>query len=336
MDNTNEQENIAHHLLDTITRISLNQHTIPIPPDCEALVKHPPDTGLIVFGRCYADSERFIMRLASVLWAGGRATLKAKTTAKPRVRIPKPKVETRSDLPLAAASPTAGSSLEFGELTTEDHEDDESADFSGRVHSESYSAQNLSAAFDSILKTQTTSPSEPTASDHIPNLATQGVQHNFLAAIQQSTLSTIEAYRTSILNSLALDDPHGRIYSKNVRQMKEILAYEKWRKKLDGFTDEKKKGKAERHPVSRLLLPAGSLAVRKALYDRPTIAEREVVARLIKDLWKLDQLVDATVVVAYSGKPLQLSLIVGFGRLSGSIQIHGNPGREIWTCHNSC
>ncbi|WAR63250.1 hypothetical protein PtB15_18B332 [Puccinia triticina] len=59
--------------------------------------------------------------------------------------------------------------------------------------------------------------------------------NTFLAAVRTATLSTLEGYRHSILASLAQDDPNGRIYSKNVRQMKDILAYERWRKKLDSL-----------------------------------------------------------------------------------------------------
>ncbi|KAG0150710.1 hypothetical protein CROQUDRAFT_651948 [Cronartium quercuum f. sp. fusiforme G11] len=239
------------------------------------------------------------MRLTSVLRAGGRATAKAQKPSKPRVRALKPKAESA-----ATSVPEQSSALPLlGFVDLEAEESDRANDFSGRVHSESYSAQNLSAAFDSILSSKVPPLSTPNTSR--PEMHESSPQSTFLAAIQHSTLSTMDAYRTSILNSLALDDPHGRIYSKNVRQMKEILGFEKWRKKLELDGPQKgKKTKAERHPITRALLPPGSLAVRKALFDRPSVADEALATSMVKDLWKLDQLVDATVVVAYSGKRL--------------------------------
>ncbi|EGF99444.1 uncharacterized protein MELLADRAFT_79454 [Melampsora larici-populina 98AG31] len=254
------------------------------------------------------------MRFNSIIRAGARATTKAnKKPTKPRTKTLKPSTS-------ISATSLENSPL-FGIEETEPEANEESNDFTGRVHSESYSAENLTAAFDSLLtnKAQTSSNPIPTTTTNEKDLSKpfsrndNTPQTEFLNHIQTSTLSTIESYRTSILNSLKLDDQHGRIYSKNVRQMKEILGFEKWRKKLDLLNqidhqdrsiEKKKKSKPERHPITRVLLPPGSLSVRKALFDRPSLSDQDLTFKVLKDLWKLDKLVDATVVVAYSGELL--------------------------------
>lgn len=239
------------------------------------------------------------MRLTAILKAGARATVKVQKPpgTKPRARASKPKTKS-ADIAVLDSSSTA-SSFCFDDLEAEDA--DLSSDFSGRVHSESYSAQNLSAAFESILKTKVPHLDTPSLS---PSEHEQSAHSSaFLAAIHKSTLSTMDSYRTSILTSLALDDPHGRIYSKNVRQMKDILAFEKWRKKLDSNGSRtSRKLKLDRHPISRAPLSSGSLVVRKAIFDRPSVADEALAAAMVKNLWKLDRLVDATVVLAYSGE----------------------------------
>ncbi|WAQ93266.1 hypothetical protein PtA15_18A324 [Puccinia triticina] len=219
------------------------------------------------------------MRLFRPIQAGGRAIAKQPT---PRTSKPRPAAD-RARMLVAPEEPAAEADAE-----------DEPANFSGRVHSESYSADNLSAAFDSILSSSS-SPSPPAQPAAAPTDALPASTHpptnTFLAAVRTATLSTLEGYRHSILASLAQDDPNGRIYSKNVRQMKDILAYERWRKKLDSLQG----------PPAPATPSKAVLSHRKELDERPSIADPTIVQKLINQFWSINQLKDATILVSYAG-----------------------------------
>jgi hypothetical protein len=246
------------------------------------------------------------MRSFRPIQAGGRAILK-----KPS----KPKIPTGA---------LRSSTLEEPPAITIEPEDEEPGNFSGRVHSESYSADNLSAAFDSILSSSSStpakaSPSFSTVSSHEDGIIPPGTNEptqTFLSAVRSATLSTLENYRHSILDSLAKDDPNGRIYSKNVRQMKEILAYERWRKKLDNL-----RNGTTKNSTSASSSKTG-FSHRKELDERPSISDTLVVQKLIKEFWNINQLVDATVLVSYAGLSLLTALTYDYHRLIFTL-LHG-------------
>ncbi|KAI9629990.1 hypothetical protein KEM48_012402 [Puccinia striiformis f. sp. tritici PST-130] len=148
----------------------------------------------------------------------------------------------------------------------EETETEETENFTGRVHSESRKPSN-----------------QPT--------------QTFLKAVKTATLSTLEEYRQSILDSLAKDDPNGRIYSKNVRQMKDILAYEKWRKKLENSSA------PSLTPTKKSNLVTPIISHRKELDERPSISDTSIAKKLINQFWNLNDLVDGTVLVSYAGYP---------------------------------
>ncbi|KAH9816598.1 hypothetical protein DFH28DRAFT_209394 [Melampsora americana] len=280
------------------------------------------------------------MRFNSIIRAGARATVKSKNPNRSPVKTPKPTqttTNTSTSLPIFELDQTEGI-----------NSNEELNDFTGRVHSESYSAENLKAAFDSLLnenssnsnQSKSTTNFTSTSSDKETNETKKFVsaQDEFLNIIQTSTLSTIESYKNSILNSLKLDDQHGRIYSKNVRQMKEILSFEKWRKKLNSINSitkpstsskedqkVKKLKKSERHPITRVLLPSGSLSVRKSLFERPSLVDQSLTFKVLKDLWKLDKLVDATVVIAYAGHPTLIDELLKLKNIRKVIAIEELP-----------
>lgn len=184
------------------------------------------------------------MRPTRILYAGGRAlvknqpqtnkNLKRKNSLKSHTQIePQTAIITSVEPTRPRGSPEADDRLD-GFFSSSS----QSTNFSGRVHSESYSADNLSAAFDSILSSS--SKLDRVIEDHprhtddrTQTTHDQDSTQTFLSAVKNSTLSTLQTYRQSILESLAKDDPNGRIYSKNVRQMKDILTFERWRKKLE-------------------------------------------------------------------------------------------------------
>jgi hypothetical protein len=239
------------------------------------------------------------MRSFGIIQAGGRALLR--------------KTNSKTNPPL----PTTDYIIE----QQEQEQEEEQPNFSGRVHSESYSANNLSAAFDSILSSSSSSSSSKklsaatTAGKDVIPAGSNEATRTFLAAVKSSTLATLEDYRRSILDSLAKDDPNGRIYCKNVRQMKDILAYERWRKKLDNLalaqqqslsTTSSTATKKKSPPATPPAASKPSLSHRKELDERPSISDPIVVQKLIHELWHIDQLVDATILVSYSGQPLHL------------------------------
>jgi len=245
------------------------------------------------------------MRTFNIIQAGGRALLKT------RIR---PTILQEEEQPAAS----------------EDHDDHQQQHFTGRVHSESYSANNLEAAFDSILSesstpssSASTSSSRQKSDDAFPS-GTNEPTRTFLSAVKSSTLSTLEEYRQSILNSLAQDDPNGRIYSKNVRQMKDILAYERWRKKLDNLSPPppiKKTSSASSSASSSKSPPTH----RKELDERPSISDPQVVHKLIHDLWNINQLVDATILVSYSGYPTLIDELLKLKNVKKVIAIEEKP-----------
>ncbi|KAA1073643.1 Mitochondrial transcription factor 1 [Puccinia graminis f. sp. tritici] len=250
------------------------------------------------------------MRSFRPIQAGGRAILK-----KPS----KPKIPT---------SALRSSTLEEPTAITNEPEDEEPGNFSGRVHSESYSANNLSAAFDSILSSSSSStpakasPSFSTGSGHEDGIIPPGTNEptqTFLSAVRSATLSTLENYRHSILDSLAKDDPNGRIYSKNVRQMKEILAYERWRKKLDNLRTGTTKNSTSANSSKT------GFSHRKELDERPSISDTLVVQKLINEFWNIDQLVDATVLVSYAGYPTLIDELLKLENVKKVIAIEEKP-----------
>lgn len=258
------------------------------------------------------------MRSFGIIQAGGRALLR--------------KTNSKTNPPL----PTTDYIIE----QQEQEQEEEQPNFSGRVHSESYSANNLSAAFDSILSSSSSSSSSKklsaatTAGKDVIPAGSNEATRTFLAAVKSSTLATLEDYRRSILDSLAKDDPNGRIYSKNVRQMKDILAYERWRKKLDNLalaqqqslsTTSSTATKKKSPPATPPAASKPSLSHRKELDERPSISDPIVVQKLIHELWHIDQLVDATILVSYSGYPTLIDELLKLKNVKKVIAIEEKP-----------
>ncbi|POV94826.1 hypothetical protein PSHT_16000 [Puccinia striiformis] len=202
----------------------------------------------------------------------------------------------------------------------EETETEETENFTGRVHSESYSANNLSAAFDSILSASKTATSltPVTTTTTVENQSNQPTQ-TFLKAVKTATLSTLEEYRQSILDSLAKDDPNGRIYSKNVRQMKDILAYEKWRKKLENSSA------PSLTPTKKSNLVTPIISHRKELDERPSISDTSIAKKLINQFWNLNDLVDGTVLVSYAGYPTLIDELLKLKNIKKVIAIEEKP-----------
>ncbi|KAI9629987.1 hypothetical protein KEM48_012397 [Puccinia striiformis f. sp. tritici PST-130] len=238
------------------------------------------------------------MRIFNIIQAGGRAVLVKKTTPKSRPAIQQQPLEDR----------------------IEETETEETENFTGRVHSESYSANNLSAAFDSILSASKTATSltPVTTTTTVENQSNQPTQ-TFLKAVKTATLSTLEEYRQSILDSLAKDDPNGRIYSKNVRQMKDILAYEKWRKKLENSSA------PSLTPTKKSNLVTPIISHRKELDERPSISDTSIAKKLINQFWNLNDLVDGTVLVSYAGYPTLIDELLKLKNIKKVIAIEEKP-----------
>ncbi|POV97359.1 hypothetical protein PSHT_14622 [Puccinia striiformis] len=238
------------------------------------------------------------MRIFNIIQAGGRAVLVKKTTPKSRPAIQQQPLEDR----------------------IEETETEETENFTGRVHSESYSANNLSAAFDSILSASKTATSltPVTTTTTVENQSNQPTQ-TFLKAVKTATLSTLEEYRQSILDSLAKDDPNGRIYSKNVRQMKDILAYEKWRKKLENSSA------PSLTPTKKSNLVTRFISHRKELDERPSISDTSIAKKLINQFWNLNDLVDGTVLVSYAGYPTLIDELLKLKNIKKVIAIEEKP-----------
>ncbi|KAH9443201.1 hypothetical protein MJO29_014405 [Puccinia striiformis f. sp. tritici] len=238
------------------------------------------------------------MRIFNIIQAGGRAVLVKKTTSKSRPAIQQQPLEDR----------------------IEETETEETENFTGRVHSESYSANNLSAAFDSILSASKTATSltPVTTTTTVENQSNQPTQ-TFLKAVKTATLSTLEEYRQSILDSLAKDDPNGRIYSKNVRQMKDILAYEKWRKKLENSSA------PSLTPTKKSNLVTPIISHRKELDERPSISDTSIAKKLINQFWNLNDLVDGTVLVSYAGYPTLIDELLKLKNIKKVIAIEEKP-----------
>ncbi|KAI9630072.1 hypothetical protein KEM48_012298 [Puccinia striiformis f. sp. tritici PST-130] len=207
----------------------------------------------------------------------------------------------------------------------EETETEETENFTGRVHSESYSANNLSAAFDSILSASKTATSltPVTTTTTVENQSNQPTQ-TFLKAVKTATLSTLEEYRQSILDSLAKDDPNGRIYSKNVRQMKDILAYEKWRKKLENSSA------PSLTPTKKSNLVTPIISHRKELDERPSISDTSIAKKLINQFWNLNDLVDGTVLVSYAGYPTLIDELLKLKNIKKLLLLKKN--RNIVSC----
>ncbi|KAI8454753.1 hypothetical protein BY996DRAFT_4549778, partial [Phakopsora pachyrhizi] len=179
-------------------------------------------------------------------------------------------------------------------------------DFSGRVHSESYSQQNLSAAFQEILDSNQSDRSKTLTVSDLRVKDEEDGFNLFRESVRIKTLDTIKDYQASILNSLSLEDPSGRLYSKNVRQMKEILSFEKWRR--SSSCDSKDKTQRSKEDDTRvrddtdLDGKAKMRMIRREVFDRPSIVDRKRIRDLIFNFWKLDRMTDLTILVSYSGK----------------------------------